>query len=399
MKSDLLEEFKKNLISKGRTKNTLDVIKSTLENAQDEINKPIENLTIDDLKKYFEGLQQKKQANNSIHLCQQRFIQFYQFCLDETDNEKYSLLIRKIKRVQISKGKKVINPNDILLPEDIKKFINVANMERDRCIVAVLFESGIRVGELLALTTDMVQMDEVKQEVTFHIPNVEGCKTGARSVVCLEIYGYVQDWLKCNPSKKFFDLSQMGVTLILKKLATRTNISKPVNPHHFRHSAITHAAGLNMSETQLSYRFWGIPRSGMLSVYIHLNEQLKSSGYRDAKGMGESNGKVVINPLASRCVECGRLIQAGSLCKTCTDSKKLSEENRELKAQMESTQKDMAEIKKVLESYNFMSSLVANAEINVKTNAENTVLEIIEKDSGKKRLEPDSEIVEPESEE
>jgi len=334
MNSNLLDEFKKNLISKGRTKNTLDVIKSTLENAQEEIKKPIENLTIEDLKKYFEGLQQKKQKNSSINLCQQRFIQFYQFCLDETDDERYSLLIRKIKRVQISRGKNVINPSDLLLPEDIKKLINVANMERDRCLIAVLYESGMRIGELLSLTTDLVQMDEVKQEATFHIPNVEGCKTGARSVVCLEVYGYVQDWMKCNPSKKLFDLSQMGVTLILRKLATRANISKPMNPHHFRHSAITHSAGLNMSETQLSYRFWGIPHSAMLSVYIHLNEQLKSSGYRDAKGMGENNnGKTIINPLASRCVECGRLIQAGSLCKTCDDNKKLKTRIDELEQQ------------------------------------------------------------------
>jgi ribosomal protein L32 len=73
----------------------------------------------------------------------------------------------------------------------------------------------------------------------------------------------------------------------------------------------------------------------MLSVYIHLNEQLKSSGYRDAKGMGEnSNGKTVINPLASRCVECGRLIQAGSLCKSCGDTKRLNTEVDTLKAQI-----------------------------------------------------------------
>ncbi len=336
MKSNLLEEFKKSLISKGRTKNTLDVIKSTLENAQEEIQKPIENLTIEDLKKYFEGLQQKKQKNSSINLCQQRFIQFYQWCLDETDNEKYSILVRKLKRIKVNKVKRNINPSEILLPEEIKKMINVATIERDRCLVAVLYESGMRIGELLSLTIDMVQLDEMKQEVTFHIPNIEGCKTGARSVPCLEIYGYVQDWLKCNPSKKFIDLSQMGVTLILRKLATLANISKPVNPHQYRHSAITHAAGLNLSETQLSYRFWGIPHSAMLSVYIHLNEQLKSTGYRDAKGMGDNpNGKTVINPLASRCVECGRLIQAGSLCKSCDDNKKLKAEIETMKRQME----------------------------------------------------------------
>lgn len=86
----------------------------------------------------------------------------------------------------------------------------------------------------------------------------------------------------------------------MRKLAKLAGITKPVNPYNFRHSAITHAAGLNMSETQLSYRFWGIPHSAMLSTYIHLQEQLKSSGYRDAKGMGEGNGKTIINPLASR---------------------------------------------------------------------------------------------------
>ena len=78
---------------------------------------------------------------------------------------------------------------------------------------------------------------------------------------------------------------------------------------------------------------FGIAHSTMLSVYIHLNEQLKSSGYRDAKGMGEGNGKTVINPLASRCVECGRLIQAGSLCKTCDDNKKLKARIDEMEQQ------------------------------------------------------------------
>lgn len=329
----MLDEFKTFLIGKNRTKNTLRSIDQTLGIAQTRLKKPLENLTIDDLKKYFEGLKAADTHINTVGLHQQKFIQFYQWCLDETDNEKYSLLIRKLKRIKASRVKKVINPSDILLPEDIKKLINVATIERDRCIIAVLYESGIRIGELLALACDMVQMDEVKQEVTLHIPNEQGCKTEARSVVCLEVYGYVQDWLKCNPSKKFIDMSLTGLRHVMERLFKRAGITKPFNVHHFRHSAITHVAGLNMSETQLSYRFWGIPHSNMLSTYIHLHEQLKSSGYRDAKGMGENgNGKTVINPLASRCVECGRLIQAGSLCKTCKDSKKLTEENQELKA-------------------------------------------------------------------
>lgn len=338
----LLQEFKKSLIAKNRTSNTLDTIEYTLGTAYTHFNKPLENLSIESLKKYFEELKGKGLSPNTIRLHQLIFIQFYDYCLNETDDEKYSILIRKLKRSTVDKVKSPINPSEILLPEEIKKLINVATLERDRCIVASLFESGMRMGEFLSLKTDMVELNEQTQEVTFHIPNIEGCKTGARSVVCLEIYGYVQDWLKCNHTKRFMPLHKTGLRLAVKRLFEKAGIKKPYNLHHFRHSAITHAAGLNMSETQLSYRFWGIPHSTMLSVYIHLNEQLKSSGYRDAKGMGESNGKTVINPLSVRCVECGRLIQTGSLCKTCADSRKLTQENSELKTRMQELEKQQA---------------------------------------------------------
>jgi len=338
----LLEKFNKDLVIQNRSKKTLLSVGTALDPIEKEFKKPIETLTIENIKTYISGMQERGLSQNTIALTQSKIIQFYDWCFDETEDEKYSTLARKLKRIKVNRVKKDIIPSNILLPEEIKKLINVATIERDRCIIAVLYESGIRLGELLALTNDMVQMDEVKQEVTLHIPNEEGCKTGARSVVCLEVYGYVQDWLKCNPSKQFIPLHRSGLSLVVERLFKKAGLTKPYNIHHFRHSAITHAAGLNMSETQLSYRFWGIPHSNMLSVYIHLNEQLKSSGYRDAKGMGEGNGKTVINPLASRCVECGRLIQAGSLCKTCDDNKKL-------KAQMETTQKGYEELKKQME--------------------------------------------------
>ena len=320
----------------------MESINFILGNAEEHLKKPLETLSLEDLKKYFEGLKEKGLKPNTIGIHQQKFIQFYDWCFEETDHEKYNTLSRKIKRFKVNRVKTPLNPNEILLPDEIKKLINVANIERDRCIVATFYESGMRLGEFLALDTDMVQMDEQKQEVTFHIPNEQGCKTGARSVVCLEIFGYVQDWLKCNSSKKFMLMKPSGVRDSVKRLFKTAGINKPCNIHHFRHSAITHAAGLNMSETQLSYRFWGIPHSNMLSVYIHLNEQLKSSGYRDAKGMGESNGNTIINPLASRCVDCGKLIQSGSLCPVCTKTHALAEQNVRQGHDLETLQQEMA---------------------------------------------------------
>lgn len=341
----LLQEFLRHVKAKNRSKNTIKNLEQGLLRAEIVLKKPLENATIEDLKTYFESLKAKglkldeaRQVDsrvgynvNSLATTEAKFIQFYSFCFDETDDERYSTLIRRLKRFKPAREKKHINPQDILLPEDIKRLINVATLERDRCIVAVLFESGMRLGELLALELKDIHMDEVKQEVVFNIPDLEGCKTGARSVMCLEIYGYVQDWLKCNPSNKFIPMKPNGLRKVLERLFVLAKIDKPMNIHFFRHSAITHAASLGMSETDLSYRFWGCARSNMLSVYIHLNQQLQAQGYRNAKGLGNGNGTTIINPLSCRCVECGRLIQSGSLCKQCEENKKLRSEMDELK--------------------------------------------------------------------
>jgi integrase/recombinase XerD len=347
----MLEEFKRDLIGKNRAKNTLKIIDLTLVAAQDHFKKPLETLTIEDLKKYFEGLKKIGRSVNTIELHQQKFIQFYKWCLDETDNDIYATLSRKLKRIKVNRVRTLISPNEILYPEEIKKLINVATIERDRCLVSVLFESGMRIGELRALTVDMVEMNENNQEVIFHIPNIEGCKTGARSVLCLEVFGYVRDWLKCNPTNKFMPISESGLRHITERLFGLAGIKKPFNIHHFRHSSITNACIMKMQPNQISMRYWGITNSNMLQIYLHLSEQIVNSGYRDAKGLGNGNGNTVINPLSVRCVVCGNLIQSGNLCIKCKDSKELKEENSELKEKNKAMEARLDEQDKKMEAF------------------------------------------------
>ncbi len=353
----LLEKFMQTIEAKERSKNTIDLLNHTVVKAQKWLDKPLETATYEDVLRYIEHIKEnglvlngkgRKLSKSSIWTVENKLLQFYTYCFNETDDAKYHKIVKKIKSIKVDKPKNDISPQDILLPEEIKRLINVATLERDRCLIAVLYESGLRVGELLNLTLDMVQLDEGKQEVIFNIPTIEGCKTGARSVLCLEVYGYVQDWLKCNHTKMFMPLSESGVRKVTVKLFKKAGINKPSNPHAFRHSSITNACIMKMQPNQISMRYWGIPNSNMLSIYLHLSEQIVNSGYRDAKGMGNGNASTIINPLASRCVNCGRLIQSGDLCTPCKDSKKLSEENSELKTEMETMRKDMEYITTII---------------------------------------------------
>lgn len=324
----LYDEFMREIRVKNRANNTISVLEQVFNKTHKALEKPIEDVTFDELLTYIEGLK-KSLSKSSIQLYIQKYIQFYKFCFDKTDDIKYEKMVKKLKKINTGVEKSYINPSDILFPEDIKKLINVATLERDRCILSVLFESGMRSGELLALTNNMVVMDEKTQEVIFNIPNDEGCKTGGRTIVCLEIYGYVQDWQKCNTSYKFMPISKAGLKKILINLFDKAGIKKPNNPHNFRHSAITHTVNLGMQQSSISMRFWGIVNSNMLSTYIHLNEQMQATSYRNAKGMNGNDTKV-INPLASKCVNCGRLIQKGNMCITCKENAELKERVKKL---------------------------------------------------------------------
>lgn len=313
---------------KNRAGRTIDTIEQSLKKAQDSLDKPLEDFTWDELLSYIESLK-KRLSKNTLSLYTSKFIQFYKFCFDKTDDVKYNKMVKSLKSISTGIKRTKLKPSEILNPEDIKKLINAANIERDRCIVAVLFESGMRRGELLSLTNNNVKMDELKQLVTFEIPDEEGCKTGSRTIPCAEIYGYVQDWLKCNKSDMFMPVSENGLKRILIALFDKAGIKKPSNVHHFRHSAITHTVHIGLQPNEICMRFWGSPTSDMLETYIHLSESFQSNAYLKAKGLAaDSDNKIVINPIASRCINCGKLIQSGNLCIQC-------KENADLKTKME----------------------------------------------------------------
>ncbi len=327
------------LKGKRRSKSTLKSVKHSLLSIEQKLNKPLEDCSVDELKKYFSSL---NISASSLNLTQTQTIQFFKFVGDETDDVTYMNIARKLKKFRIERDDRVINPQDILSIEEVKKLINVATIERDRLLIASLFESGMRIGEICSLTLDMVTTDEIKQEVIFHIPQQPGCKTGARSVVCVDIFGYYQDWMKCNPTNFFMPLSQQGIRHCIKRLFTRAGIKKPCNVHHFRHSAITAAAASGMSDTQLSYRFWGIPHSNMLSIYTHLTMQMQAAGYKQSKGIDADEDKK--NRLSQVCVNCGRLIQSGGLCKTCEDNTALKQKIAEMEQQRGNYEKMMMDM-------------------------------------------------------
>lgn len=116
--------------------------------------------------------------------------------------------------------------------DDYLSLINAVNHPEHRLIIRILWETGLRVSELLTLRIDNVYQDGL---------NIIGKGSVQRFVPCqtpllIEINGYYQGY----PHPDRFILQKIktepGVLLMLRQLGQKAGIDKRLYPHLFRHS-------------------------------------------------------------------------------------------------------------------------------------------------------------------
>jgi len=169
-------------------------------------------------------------------------------------------------------------PSELLTEDDIKRLASAAATSRDRALILALYESGCRIGELLSLRIRDVEFDKYGAVLL-----VDG-KMGNRRVRVIMSTPAIGEWLNTHPNRGDPDsplwvgegrggaspLRYEAVRALIQRLATRTGIQKPVNPHKFRHSRATFLSK-HLKEAQLDQYMGWVPGSKMHSIYIHLS--------------------------------------------------------------------------------------------------------------------------------
>lgn len=206
----------------------------------------------------------------------------------ESSTYIYKMVLKKFLRIiekeDLSKLIKCKNPStkklpeDILSKEDIENLLNAAQTPRDKALIAALYESGARKGELLSVRLKHIVFDENGCIVT--LP--QG-KTGARRIRLVFAASYLRQWLEGHPTKDnresylFVSLrspypliSNTSLKEDLDRIAERAGIKKRVNPHAFRHARATHLAE-HLTEQQMKNYLGWTESSSMASVYVHLS--------------------------------------------------------------------------------------------------------------------------------
>ena len=130
---------------------------------------------------------------------------------------------------------KVNMPVSYLTEDEINRLIEGCKKERDRLLILLLFQTGLRISEALSLTPALIRNFEGRPAM-----EIIGKGKKRRMVALpvnlkdkLESYAYRT---KIEPKERFFDINRSRAWQILNEAREASGLEKRVFPHLLRHS-------------------------------------------------------------------------------------------------------------------------------------------------------------------
>jgi site-specific recombinase XerD len=256
---------------------------------------------------------------------------FYRWLYNEKFNAKlkdkeYPELVSWIKTT-MKNGKHKL-PEEILNEDDVKFLIENCETVRDKALIALLWDSGCRIGEILNLKLKHISFDKYGAQII-----VDG-KTGSRRVRLIPSVPYLANLkenhpLKNNPEAFVFiglgtrnnktRLSYMAIDSLLRRLKDKIKINKRINPHAFRHGRATYFAS-RVKEAVMKESFGWTQKSNMVATYVHLAGRDVDKEIRKAQGIVDEEERTEESKLKPIiCPRCKKQNEAtAKYCNVCS---------------------------------------------------------------------------------
>jgi site-specific recombinase XerD len=170
-------------------------------------------------------------------------------------------------------------PEALLTPDEINRLLTGCRSVRDRAIVAVLYESGARVGEVARLRWRDVEFDKYGVRIYIHDTKVNQVRyarcTWAREMLAAwqSVYPLPvtpDAWVFLSSRKEAMNYDQIRQRV--KMAADRADLGKRVHLHLFRKSRATHMIQRNFQESVIKKMLWGNLNTSMFETYVVLSE-------------------------------------------------------------------------------------------------------------------------------
>jgi len=244
--------------------------------------------------------------------------QFFKWLNDGEYPKKVSWIRATIKK---NEGKL---PEKLLTEEDVQKLVDAARNPRDRALISLIWETGARPGEYLDLKVGDIEDRENGKKVL-----VSG-KTGPRRLPLVSSVPHLNRWIAFHPANgdpeaplwcrldgnRHERIDYDYFRNLLREIAERAGVDKPMYPYAFRHARATYLAN-RLMEAQLCQYFGWVQGSKLPSTYVHLSGRDIDITYDRIHGLaGKDEETPKLSP--GRCPRCGEIVEArGKFCPRC----------------------------------------------------------------------------------
>ena len=244
----LLESFISAKRIEGCSEKSLKYYETTTRQMFDAVNKPVREMTTDDLRGYLSRFQKERGSSKvTIDNMRRIFSSFFGWLEDED-----YILKSPVRRIHKIKTDKVIK--ETFTDEGLEQLRDACEEIRDLAIIDLLASTGMRVGELVNLNREDVNFNE-RECVVFGKGNSERIVYfDARTKIHLR--NYLDTRTDNNPAL-FVSLTMPrerlligGVETRLREIGERAELQK-VHPHKFRRTLATRAIDKGMPIEQV----------------------------------------------------------------------------------------------------------------------------------------------------
>ncbi len=224
-------------------------------------NKTITTLSELEIRAYLQYLIQQNKSNSYINQAINS-IKFYYEVVMEMPNRFYS----------IERPRKEQKLPNILAKEDILRMIELTKNIKHKCIISLLYSSGLRRGELLNLKLTDIDSKSMLIKIRLAKGNRDRYTVLNQSVLhnLRKYYSVYQPKLylfeSIEPERKY---SAASVLKIVSQAAKKAKIKQSVHPHMLRHSFATHLLeeGIDLRYIQV---LLGHQSSKTTEIYTHV---------------------------------------------------------------------------------------------------------------------------------
>lgn len=232
----------------GCSERTLQYYKVTVEQMMKRISTPIRKMTTDEIRTYLVEYQQRGGCSKvTIDNIRRNISSFFSW-LEEEDY----ILKSPMRRIHKIKTKTVVK--EVISDENMEKMRDACDEMRDLAIIDMLYSTGIRVGELVRLNIEDVNMEQ-RECVVFGKGDKER-RVYFDAKAKIHLMEYLASRTDNNPAlfvsldgrHKRLEIS--GVEIRLRQLGRKLSLDR-IHPHKFRRTMATRAIDKGMPIEQV----------------------------------------------------------------------------------------------------------------------------------------------------